>query len=154
MLLLGNIILQDRMGVVLNKKYLRFLAGILIIISVIAISIYNKSKQNVELEESKKMEIQAIVIGNTFATYEKFDRELDINYFYNLGCNTTYSKIEKEIGKPNGGMGSGLVRPYYEVGSQYVVMSFSLNDKGEYDKLSEMSLYTAEEYIGDIPMKP
>lgn len=99
------------------------------------------------------MGTQAIMVGNTFATYENFDRELDIDYFYNLDCDTTYSKIENEIGKPNGGVGSGLVRPYYQVGDQYVVMCFSLNDEGQYDKLSEMSLYTKEQYIGDIPMK-
>ena len=32
-------------------------------------------------------------------------------------------------------------------------MSFSLNKSGEYDKLSQMSIYTDKEYIGDIPME-
>lgn len=135
------------------RKCLKFFMGSLALVCVIAISIFYKSEKSIKLEEIKKMKVEAIMIGNTFATYENFERNLDINYFYSLNSNTLYSKIEDEIGRPNGEMGSGLVRPYYKVGDQYIVMSFSLNKSGEYDKLSQMSIYTDKEYIGDIPME-
>lgn len=93
------------------------------------------------------------MVGGLPASYESIDRKLDINYFYGLARGTTYQEIEEEIGRPNGGRGSGLVRPYYQVGEQYVVMDFSLDEEGGYDELSGMSLYSGEEYLGEIPLK-
>lgn len=98
-------------------------------------------------------ETGAIMVGGLPASYESIDRELDINYFYGLARGTTYQEIEEEIGRPNGGRGSGLVRSYYQVGEQYVVMDFSLDEEGGYDELSGMSLYSGEEYLGEIPLK-
>lgn len=120
---------------------------------VVVISVFEVDRKYEKQEEKSEMKLNSIMVGNVFATYENIDRELDIEYFYDLNCNTTYQEIENEIGKPNGGMGSGLVRPYYQVGDQYVVMDFTLNEEGNYDRLSGMSLYTKEKYVDDIPFK-
>lgn len=136
------------------KKHLSFYISILFFLMIVAIGVFiNKNRRDRELEEDKKMEIKSIMIGNIFATYENIDRELKMEYFYELNSNVTYQKVEGEIGKPNGGMGLGDVRPYYQVGDQYVVMYFLVNEEGEYDKLCGMDLYTEEKYIGEIPLK-
>lgn len=138
----------------MNEKIFKFYISILFFLMVVAIGVFiNKNKSDRELEEDEKMGIKSIMIGNMFATYENIDRELKMEYFYELNNNATYQKIESEIGKPNGGIGLGDVRPYYEVGGQYVVMYFLVNEEGEYDKLCGMDLYTEEKYIGEIPLK-
>lgn len=133
------------------KKYQRYILGSLALLSVIALIVFIKS--NKKVEDRKKTEIKTIMIDNMFATYEHINRELTMDYFYALDNGTTYQKIEEEIGKPNGGLGFGLVKPYYQVGDQYVVMWFSLKDDGEYDKLLRMCQYTNEKNIKDIPLK-
>lgn len=109
--------------------------------------------ENEEMKEDGKIEIYAIKVGNLFASYEYIDRDISIDYFYNLNCNTKYEEIVNEIGRPNGGRGSGMVTPYYQVGDQYVEIWFSLNQEGEYDKILGMSLFSTEEYIEEIPLK-
>ena len=135
------------------KRYLKYVISSIVLFSMVALLVFCKDKWNKKLEDSQKMETKAVVIGNMCATYEKIDRELTMDYFYDLDNNTTYQQVESEIGKPNGGMGSGLVKPYYQVGDQYVVMWFSLTEEGEYDKLLRMCQYTNEEYLNDIPLK-
>lgn len=97
--------------------------------------------------------MEMIVIGNMFASYEYIDREVSIDYFYNLNSNTTYEEIKNEIGKPNGAMGSGITIPYYQVENQYVVIWFARDEDGKYTNISRMGLYTNTMYIGDIPLK-
>ena len=109
----------------------------------------NKNK----VEENGEMEVKEILIGNMFASYEYIDRDIPIDYFYNLNSNTTYCEIKNTIGKPNGARGSGIVEPYYQVGDQYVVIWFSRNEAGEYDKVLNMNLYTRDKFIEEIPLK-
>lgn len=108
---------------------------------------------NKNLWESKNKYPIAIMVGGLFATYEYIDRNIDIDYFYNLDADTTYEDLENEIGKPNGDRGSGLIYPYYQVGNQYVVVWFARDEDGMYTNISRMALYTQEEYVGDIPLK-
>ena len=86
------------------------------------------------------------------ATYEYIDRKIDIEYFYDLNANTTYEEIVNEIGKPNGMMGSGLTMPYYQVDDRYIAMLFGRDEEGKYSKIFQMSLYTSDTYVGEIPL--
>ena len=99
------------------------------------------------------MKIEPILIGNMVASYEYIDREVNIDYFYNLDGNTTYEEIQNEIGKPNGVMGSGITTPYYQVGNQYVVIWFARDVDGKYTNILRIGLYTKEAYVEDIPLK-
>ena len=87
------------------------------------------------------------------ASYEHIDRNIDLTYFYDLDVNTTYEKIVKEIGKPNGAIGSGIIIPYYQVGDQYVVIWFACDEDGTYTNILKMRLYMSDTYVGDIPLK-
>lgn len=102
-------------------------------------------------EESK--EIIAIMVGNMIASYEHIDRELDLAYFYDLDVYTTYEEMVNEIGKPNGAIGSGITIPYYAVGNQYVAIWFARDKDGMFTNIVKMELYTADTYIGEIPLK-
>ena len=99
------------------------------------------------------MKIEPILIGNMVASYEYIDREVNIDYFYNLDGNTTYEEIQNEIGKPNGAMSSGITTPYYQVGNQYVVIWFARDVDGKYTNILRIGLYTKEAYVEDIPLK-
>lgn len=123
--------------------------GVLAIISIVVILLFMYSKMY--RVENKKTEM--ILIGNMFASYEYIDREVRIDYFYDLDSNTTYEEIENEIGKPNGAMGSGITLPYYQVDDQYVVILFASDEDGKYTNILRMGLYTNKMYIGDIPLK-
>lgn len=102
-------------------------------------------------EQSK--EPIAIMVGNMIASYEHIDRELDLAYFYDLDAYTTYEEMVNEIGKPNGAIGSGITIPYYKVGNQYVAIRFARAEDGMFTHIFKMNLYTADIYIGEIPLK-
>lgn len=125
----------------------KIIVGILIIIIIICIVIANKY-----LRESKNMNIQYIIIANKPASYEFFDRNIKIDYFYNLSADTTYEEIVNEIGKPNGMMGSGIMMPYYKADDQYIALWFGRDEEGEYTKISQMFIYTSDTYVGEIPL--
>ncbi|MDE7273773.1 MAG: hypothetical protein K2N95_12055 [Lachnospiraceae bacterium] len=139
-----------------NKKWapsllmLKKLIGVVAVISIVLFILFNKSNMYGNME-NKNMEM--IAIGNMFASYEYIDREVSIDYFYNLNSNTTYEEIENEIGKPNGAMGSGITILYYQVENQYVVIWFARDEDGKHTNISRMGLYTNTMYIGDIPLK-
>ena len=119
---------------------------ILLVLSCIGACILNVTK-------STSMKIEPILIGNMVASYEYIDREVNIDYFYNLDGNTTYEEIQNEIGKPNGAMSSGITTPYYQVGNQYVVIWFARDVDGKYTNILRIGLYTKEAYVEDIPLK-
>lgn len=127
--------------------------AILIIISTVITSLFIVNKINRKQGESTSMKIEPILIGNMVASYEYIDREVNIDYFYNLDGNTTYEEIQNEIGKPNGAMGSGITTPYYQVGNQYVVIWFARDVDGKYTNILRIGLYTKEAYVEDIPLK-
>lgn len=130
-----------------KKKIFIALACIgIVLISLVIIVNWN-------LRESKNKYHGAIMVGGMFATYEYIDRDIDIDYFYDLDADITYKDLENEIGKPNGDIGSGITYPYYQVGEQYVVIWFARDEDGMYTNISRMALYTQEEYVEDIPLK-
>lgn len=87
-------------------------------------------------------------VGGLIATWKYVEREIDLDYFYQLDNTTTYKQIEEEIGEPNGVRGSGLIFPYYQIDNNlYVVVSFSLDEEGEYDKVGMLLLCSEEEVL-------
>lgn len=137
----------------LTKKIFKYVFAILFILCCTTICLYIMLNNKNKVDENSQMDVKDIIIGDMFATYEYIDRDIPIDYFYNLNSNTTYSEIENTIGKPNGARGSGIVEPYYQVGDQYVVIWFSCNEAGEYDKVLNMILYTRDKLIEEIPLK-
>lgn len=116
--------------------------------------IYQKEgKFILESKEVKCTEVEPIMVGNMFATYEYIDRELNLDYFYSLDSNTTYDELVNEIGKPNGAMGFGITTPYYQAGNQYIAIVFAEDSNGNYTNIIRMGLYTNEAYVKDIPLK-
>ncbi|MBD5534712.1 MAG: hypothetical protein HDQ99_03420 [Lachnospiraceae bacterium] len=90
-------------------------------------------------------------VGGLMATWKYVEREIDLEYFYQLDNTTTYKQIEEEIGEPNGERGSGLIFPYYQVDSDlYVVVSFSLDEEGKYDKVGMLLLCNKDEVLEKI----
>lgn len=134
------------------KKYLKYVFVILIVLCFMMIGLCFMLK-NYEVKENSQIDVKVIMVGNMIATYEYIDRDIPIEYFYDLNSSTTYSEIKNTIGKPNGARGSGIVEPYYQVGDQYVVIWFSHNEAGEYDKILEMCLYTRDKFVEEIPLK-
>lgn len=101
-----------------------------------------------QLSQNRTANIKAIQVGGLVASWEYVERDVDLDYFYQLDGTTTYEQIEEEIGKPNGGRGSGLVLPYYQVnGNQFIVMSFSLDEYGEYYKVGAIYLCNHTEVL-------
>lgn len=91
-----------------------------------------------------------IKIGGLVAWWVYIDREIDLDYFYELDGTTTYDQIVEEIGVPNGTLGFGLVLPYYQVDDLYVVISFSVDENGECDKVGMVELYSNDALIEKI----
>lgn len=90
-------------------------------------------------------------VGGLMATWEYIEREINSEYFYQLDNMTTYKQIEEEIGEPNGKRGSGMVFPYYQIDNNlYVVISFSLDVDGKYDKVGMVLLCTRDEVLEQI----
>ena len=124
--------------------------GTFVFISIVIVGLVIGYKN---LKESKNTDNKAIMIGDMIASYEYVDRNINIEYFYDLDVNTTYKEIENEIGKPNGAIGSGITIPYYQVGDQYVVVWFAGDEDGMHTNILRMGLYTRDAYVGDIPLK-
>lgn len=131
----------------LNEKKIFF--GTLISIIIVFISVIIVFKV---LKEKENMGTRAILVGNMIASYEYIDRNIDLDYFYELDDSTTYEEMVNEIGKPNGAMGSGVTMPYYETGDRYVAIWFARNENGAYTNILEISLYTSTTYVGEIPL--
>lgn len=125
----------------MRKKYI--LLCILFLIFFATITMDKK-----EQKEGEQLKVRKV--GGLIATWEYVDREVTLSYFYNLDNSKTYGQILDEIGKPNGYRGSGIVLPYYQVGDNYVVIAFSRDENGEYDKVAMVYLYTCDEVIERI----
>lgn len=90
-------------------------------------------------------------VGGLIATWKYVERDISLEYFYQLDNTATYMEIEGEIGEPNGNRGSGLILPYYQIDSNsYIVIAFSLNEYGEYDKVGMILLCSKDEVLDEI----
>lgn len=69
-------------------------------------------------------------VGGLIATWKYVEREIDLDYFYQLGNTTTYKQMEEEIGEPNGVRESG--------------------EEGEYDKVGMLLLCSQDEVLEKI----
>lgn len=131
---------------VLNKKNIKYSIVIaLVSVSVSAVFIVNRLSQK-EMDNMK-----TIQVGGLMATWEDVKREINLEYFYQLDGTITYNQIEEEIGKPNGYRGSGLVLPYYQISkNRFIVISFSLDEYGKYDKVGMIYLCNKKEVLEEI----
>lgn len=131
---------------VLNKKNVKF-----IIVAVLVLAIVSVVFVVTRLSQKRSDNTKVIQVEGLAATWEDVNREIDLDYFYQLDGTKTYEQIEKEIGKPNGYRGSGLVLPYYQISrNRFVVISFSLDEYGEYDKVGRIYLCDEKEVLEEI----
>lgn len=56
-----------------------------------------------------------IRVNDRITGYTYFDRSLSVSDFEQFDYNTTYEDLVDCIGLPNGTIGSGIARPYYEL---------------------------------------
>lgn len=132
------------MNILKNKKLILLI--LIVFIATVIVTVAGKDKYF----QGGQSKMQIIKVGGLIATYEYIRRDVDIEYFYSLDNTTTYSQIEKAIGKPNGGRGSGIVLPYYEVDDMYVVIDFCYDKNGDYDKVVRVDLCDSQEFIKNI----
>lgn len=130
----------------MNKKNVKYSVVIVLMLGIVsAIFIVNRLSQK-EIDNMK-----VIQVGGLVATWEDVEREINIEYFYQLDSTITYAQIEEEIGKPNGYRGSGLVLPYYQISkNKFIVISFSLDEYGKYDKVGMICLCNKKEVLKEI----
>lgn len=73
-----------------------------------------------------------IKVMGILAPYKCFDREVYDDYFRSLKKGTSLENIINDVGEPNGWFGSGIVRPYYEVeDDKLVVLSLDYTNQNE-----------------------
>lgn len=130
----------------MNKKNIIFI-WIIVIILFIAIIL----GIGVILNHKEVYNMRTNKVGGLIATWKYIERDIDLNYFYQLDNTVTYKQIEKEIGEPNGARGSGLICPYYQINDNlYVVVSYSLDEEGEYNKVGMLFLCTRDKVLEKI----
>ena len=84
---------------------------------------------------------RAIMVQGLIASWEYRDRDVSLDYFYQLDHKVTYKQIVEEIGWPNGCRGSGIVLPYWQIDRDlFAVMFFSLDESGEWDELMDLQI--------------
>lgn len=109
-------------------KYIIAISIVLLAVIGIILGIHAKYERNAE-------GIRAIMVQGLIASWEYIERDISLDYFYQLDNTTTYRQIVEEIGEPNGGRGSGLVLPYWQIDNNlFAVMSFAMDKDGEYAK--------------------
>lgn len=128
------------------KKNVKCIIAILIVLFIVIVfCIIN------ELSRRGRNDMKMVQVGGLMATWEYIEREIDLEYFYQLDNTTTYEQIEEEIGKPNGYRGSGLVLPYYQINkNSFVVLTFSLDEYGKYDKVGTIYVCNKNEMLEKI----
>lgn len=87
-----------------------------------SLGIYNEG------EEDDTMERQPMILG-LCASYREVERPdfYSLEYFRNLDDSYTYYDVLNDIGEPNGGIGSGIVREYWQVEDKYILLRYGLD---------------------------
>ncbi len=82
-----------------------------------------------------------------FYTYNDIERNLNYADIDTIVIGDSYTIVTQKLGEPNGEWGSGIVRPYYLLSNgDCVVLKFSYDINGNYDKLVSISIAT---YTGE-----
>ena len=113
-----------------KKKSLHIIIVFFIIGSIMMLftKIIIKNKSYMKKEDSCNM----IKVMGILAPYKCFDREVYDDYFRSLKKGTSLKNIINDVGEPNGWFGSGIVRPYYEVeDDKLVVLSLDYTNQNE-----------------------
>lgn len=129
---------------VLNKKMIYRWTSL----SILFIAIFGGIGVILNYEE---ISMRTSKVGGMIATWKYIERDIDLNYFYQLDNAISYKQITEEIGEPNGARGSGLIWPYYQIDDNlYVVASYSIDKEGRYDKVGMLLLCTKDEVLEKI----
>lgn len=131
----------------MNEKDIKSHISFLVILFICIAAFLIGTRFNAKFPNKTKADF----VGSTVAIWEYIERDIQLDYFYHLDSKATYEQVRKEIGEPNGMRGSDTVLPYYQVDDDlYVVISFSMDESGEYDKIETMLLCTENEDLDKI----
>ncbi|MDE6687211.1 MAG: hypothetical protein K2K17_07840 [Lachnospiraceae bacterium] len=104
-----------------------------------------------EIKEELRNAEYAKYISGLLASYKYIDRDIELEYFYDLDNTSTYEQILEEIGEPNGQVGSGIVYKYYEIDDNlYVVIYFYGSENKPFDRVGLIRLCSQEEILDTI----
>ncbi len=81
------------------------------------------------------------------------DKSLTLDYFLNIRYGLTYCDMVKEIGTPDGSIGSGLIREFYIIGEYYIVFPLGGNSTSD-TKIEFLSVCNDEGILCDINYAP
>lgn len=119
------------------KKRIRYGVAIVVMLLIVTGIFFFSGPAQKEIQRHQGIQM----VQGLIATWEYIDRDISLDYFYQLDHTTTYRQIVKEIGGSNGGRGSGLVMPYWQIDNDlFAVMEFSLDESGEWDKLGFLQI--------------
>lgn len=95
-----------------------------------------------------------IRVSGLIASYRHIDRQLKLQYFYELDATVTRQKLEEEIGKPNGQYGSGIIYDYYEIDDNLYVSIMAIGSESNPEgKINSLQLCTHEKTIETIYLR-
>lgn len=66
-------------------------------------------------EKNNMIDKNAVLKTYSVATYTPYDRTLTLNDFSQVKIKSFYDDMVEKLGEPSGFLGSGIVRPYYEL---------------------------------------
>ena len=112
----------------------KFIYLFILIISMIIFSACTNDYQKLETTDMCQAENDetagSVFPVGRFATYEKFDRQLSLNDFYDLERGMAYQEIIERFGETNGQVGSYSMFPYYELSDgTYLLLDLNINDE-------------------------
>ena len=113
------------------RKIICFLMLSILLVIFCACVNNNQEIEPNDTDQTEEYETAGSVFpGGIFATYEKFDRELSLNDFYDLERGMAYQTIIERFGEINGKAGSYFMYPYYELSDEtYLMLDLNIDDK-------------------------
>lgn len=101
-----------------------------------------------EIKEELRNAENSNYIAGLLASYKYIDRDIELEYFYELDNTSTYEQILEEIGEPNGQVGSGIVYKYYEIDDNlYVIIDFSGSENKPFDRVRSIRSCSQDEIL-------
>lgn len=112
----------------------KFVYLLILVFPMIIFSACANDYQEIEKNDIRQIEnyetAGSLFPGDRFATYEKFDRQLSLNDFYDLERGMSYQDIVERFGETNGKVGSYNMYPYYELSDgTYLLLDLNINDE-------------------------
>ncbi|MDR2599577.1 MAG: hypothetical protein LBC73_04805 [Oscillospiraceae bacterium] len=79
------------------------------------------------IRENKEEGVSTMIkVYNFDVEYKESNLELSEEFFLNIESGSSLIELTESLGEPNGWIGTGILAPYYSIGSgKYVILRFS-----------------------------